>query len=143
MFRFLDRVTRRLGSNLEGITLGVLGTAFKDNTDDSRHSGAIDVIRQLRGNGAKIKVYDPMAIPTSKELLGNQNIEYCTDYTQVFDKTDALIILTEWKEFKDYDYENLTKNMINPVIFDARYMLDPNKAKQSGIEYYSRGRKVI
>ncbi len=143
MFRFLDRITQRLGTNLEGVTLGVLGTAFKDNTDDSRHSSAIDVIRQLRGYGAKIKVYDPMALQTSKELLGNQNIEYCEDYTKVFDKTDALVILTEWKEFKDYDFATLTKEMNNPVIFDARYMLDPNHMKQAGIEYYSRGRKVL
>ncbi len=142
-FRFLDRITRRLGSNLEGVTLGVLGTAFKDNTDDSRHSGAIDVIRQLRGYGAKIKVYDPMALETSKELLGNQNIEYCSDYTEVFSKTDALVILTEWKQFKDYDFATLTKEMNNPIIFDARYMLDPNQMKKLGIEYYSRGRRVL
>jgi len=143
MFRFIDRVTKRFGSNLENITLGVLGTAFKDNTDDARHSGAIDVIRQLRGFGAQLKVYDPMALATAKQMLGEQNIEYLDSYEKVFDKTDAVIILTEWKQFKDYDYENLVKNMHNPVIFDARYMLDPNKAKQSGIEYYSRGRKVL
>ena len=84
-----------------------------------------------------------MALATAKQMLGEQNIEYLDSYEKVFDKTDAVIILTEWKQFKDYDYENLVKNMNNPVIFDARYMLDPNKAKQSGIEYYSRGRKVL
>ena len=142
-FKFIQRITKRFGLNLEGLTLGVLGTAFKDNTDDSRHSSAIDVIRQLRGYGANLRIYDPMAIPTSKELLGKQNIEYSENYEKVFDKTDAIVILTEWKQFKDYDYETLTKQMNNPVIFDARYMLDPNKMKQAGIEYYSRGRKVL
>jgi len=142
IYRFIDRIVRRLGSNLEGKTLGILGTAFKDNTDDSRHSSAIDVIRILRGMGAKIKVYDPLALNTSKELLGDTNIEYMDNYKEVFNKVDALVILTEWQEFKNYDYLSLTKNMNFPVIFDARYMLDPNVMKENGIEYYSRGRKV-
>ena len=140
--RFLDRIVRRLGSNLEGKTLGVLGTAFKDSTDDSRNSSAIDVIQMLRGKGAKIKVYDPLALDTSKELLGEMNIQYIENHNEIFNKIDALVILTEWQEFKDYDYINLTKNMNSPIIFDARYMLDPNIMKKNGIEYYSRGRKV-
>jgi len=138
---FVNKIARKFGSNLTGKTLGILGTAFKDNTDDARHSPAVEVIRILRGMGAELKIYDPLAIETARQQLGENNILYASSHKEVFSGVDAVVILTEWKEFLDYDYKGLSENMNSKVIFDARYMLTPSKMKEYGIEYYSSGRQ--
>ncbi|OGC51826.1 hypothetical protein A2982_03800 [candidate division WWE3 bacterium RIFCSPLOWO2_01_FULL_39_13] len=137
---FLDKVWSRYGSNLSTMVLGVLGAAFKNDTDDVRKSVAIDITRRLRGSGAKIKLYDPAAIENARKDLGNYNIEYLKNGEEAFDNIDALFLLTEWTEFSSYDYKKLVKKMKSKVIFDGRNLLDPGNMRKLGVEYYGVGR---
>src|SRR3989344_3843362 len=127
---FLDKVWSRYGSNLSTMVLGVLGAAFKNDTDDVRKSVAIDITRRLRGSGAKIKLYDPAAIENARKDLGNYNIEYLKNGEEAFDTIDALFLLTEWTEFSSYDYKKLVKKMKSKVIFDGRNLLDPGNMRK-------------
>lgn len=137
---FMEKVWDKYGHSLDGMTIGVLGAAFKNNTDDTRKSVALDIIKILRGAGASIKLFDPAALEKAKQDLGSIGIEYCDDYTKVFDRSDCLFVLTEWKEFKDYDYSQLGNNMKSKVVFDGRNLLDPKTIKGLGFEYHSIGR---
>ncbi len=138
---FVDKVFRKYGSNLSELNFGVLGSAFKNGTDDTRKSVAIAVIRVLRGAGANIKLYDPAALENSKKELGDDNIEYMNSSEEVFDKSDSVFILTEWPEFANLDYKDLVEKMNSKVIFDGRNLLDPLEMKKLGVEYYGVGRK--
>ena len=121
---FVSKITRYFGKNLSGKTIGVLGLAFKENTDDIRDSVAVEIVKQLRGLGAAIKAFDPQAMFNAKGVLGTTNIEYCLDKYEVMDNADALFILTEWKEFANIDLERVKAMLKNPVIFDGRNLLD-------------------
>ncbi|RJR26407.1 UDP-glucose/GDP-mannose dehydrogenase family protein [candidate division WWE3 bacterium] len=137
---FVDKVKKHFGSNLTGKTLGCLGLAFKGDTDDIRESVSIEVIRQLRGLGAYIKVYDPQASTNARAVLGDTAIEYCEDEYSVMKGSDALFILTEWKQFKGLDLEKVKSLLKNHVIFDGRNLLDKTDVEKSGFTYYAVGK---
>lgn len=137
---FFDKIISKYGGNLYGKTFGVLGAAFKNGTDDTRKSVAIQIIRMLRGHGAKMKLYDPAAMENAKNELGNEHIIYTKSTEEVFEDSDALIILTEWKEFTELDYKNLLPRLVEKVIFDGRNLLDPLEMAELGVEYYAVGR---
>lgn len=141
-YYFLQKVWDRLGSNLSGKTVGVLGAAFKADTDDVRKSVALDVIRILRGNGAHIRLYDPAAIENAKKELGENDVDFCTEASETFEKVDALFILTEWKEFANLDYAALLPKMNQKLIFDGRNLLDIHQMKQLCVEYFAIGRQI-
>jgi UDPglucose 6-dehydrogenase len=123
---------------LKGKTVGVLGLAFKPNTDDMREAPSVKIINALLKNGAKIKVYDPIAMDNAKKLLGK--VQYCKNAYQAAEKTEALIIVTEWNEFRQLDLKKIKHIMKAPFIFDGRNIYDPVKIRQLGINYYSIGR---
>jgi len=120
--------------------IGVLGLAFKPDTDDMRSSPAIDVINMLQHEGAKIKVYDPVAMPNAKKVL--KNITYCKDPYAVAKDCDCLLLLTEWNEFKKLNFKKLKSSMRHPVIFDGRNMYFNKDLESLGFEYYGIGRGV-
>lgn len=138
---FMDKIFRKYNNNISGKTFAVLGTAFKDKTDDTRKSVALDIIKYLRGSGALLNIYDPAALINAKKELGNTGIIYAKSAEATFKKSDALIILTEWEEFANLDYKNLVKLLNEKVIFDGRNLLDIELMRQLQVEYYSVGRK--
>ena len=128
-----------LDKDVANKTIGILGLAFKPNTDDMREAPSIYVINELQKLGAKIKAYDPVAMNTARQIFSG-DIEYTKDIYETADGVDALIILTEWEAFKYLDIYKLKKIMKQPVIIDGRNIYEPAKMKDLGIQYFSFGR---
>ncbi len=124
--------------NIKDKTIGVWGVAFKPNTDDIRNSAAIEIIRMLQAEGAKIKAYDPKALEHAhRELKG---VKLCEDAYEAAEDCDCLVLLTEWAEFRDINFRQVQAAMRQPVVFDGRNFLDPNMMEELGFEYYGIGR---
>ncbi len=123
---------------LKGKTLGVLGLSFKPNTDDMREAPSITIIQALQREGAKIKAYDPQAMEAAKKIF--KNIEYGRDAYEVAKGSDALIIVTEWNQFRNLDLKRLKNIMKTPIFLDLRNIYDPEKMKEMGFKYYGVGR---
>lgn len=138
-----NKVVRRFGENLEGKTFAIWGLAFKPETDDMREAPAIYVIKELTKRGARIRAYDPKAMEEAKDfyLKNMENIEYFDSKYEALQNADAMIMLTEWKEFRSPDFEELKKQLSQPVIFDGRNQYDYERMKQRGFEYYQIGKK--
>lgn len=114
----VQKTTELCDDDLKGKRITIWGLAFKANTDDVRESAAIDIINEFLNRGAQIKAYDPLANENMKRII--PNIFYCNTKEQALETSDALIILTEWDEFKDFDYSQIDKYMHTPVIIDTR-----------------------
>jgi UDPglucose 6-dehydrogenase len=138
-----NKVIKRFGENLEGKTFALWGLAFKPGTDDMREAPAIYIAQELVARGAKIKAYDPKAMKEAKEyyLKKIENIEYYESKYEVLKNADALILLTEWKEFRSPDFEEIKRVLINPVIFDGRNQYNAFDLGQKGFEYYQIGKR--
>jgi len=134
---FIARVRRALWI-IKDKQIGVLGLAFKANTDDIRFSPAIEVIGRLRNEGARITASDPQAIERTQALF--PDLKYSRDPYEVAQGAEALLILTEWKEFKALDWERIRRSMLRPLVLDGRNLLEPSKMEALGFEYYSFGR---
>ena len=124
--------------SLEGKTVGVLGLAFKANTDDIRESQPVDIIRMLQADGATVQTYDPVAMVNASRLL--KNVKLCGDAYEVAEGCDALIMATDWNEFKNLDWAKVKSVMKNPVLVDGRNMYDPAKMREMGFTYRGVGR---
>ena len=123
---------------LKGKKLGVLGLAFKQNTDDVRMSPAMDLCARLQKEGAELRVHDPRAMEKAKSIL--KNVTYVDDMNAVAEGCDALIIATEWPEFKKLDLEKARKSLTHPILFDGRNLFDPAEMEKLGFLYKSIGR---
>ena len=139
---FLQKVFRYYGKNLSNKRFAVLGLAFKNDTDDIRESVAIEIVKYLRGAGALLSVYDPQAMYNSKQILGDNGIKYCLDKYETLEGSDALFILTEWKEFASLDLEKVKLTLREPVIFDGRNLLDWRKVESLGFTYFAVGKRT-
>ncbi len=137
---FLHLVEEKLW-NVKDKTIGVLGLAFKPNTDDMRSAASLDIITILKAEGAKIKAYDPKSMHNAAQML--KGIKLCDDPYAVAEDADALLILTEWPEFKELDFVQIRDFMRQAIIFDGRNMLDPKKLRGIGFEYFGIGRGRI
>ena len=137
-----QKIVNRFGEDLSGFTFGIWGLAFKPETDDMREAPAIYVIKELTKRGAKIKVYDPKAINEAKEcyLKGVQNISYFKSKEEVLKHSNALVLLTEWKEFRSPDFEEIKKQLKTPIIFDGRNQYNAFNLETIGFEYYQIGK---
>jgi len=124
---------------IKGKTIGIWGLAFKPRTDDMREAPSINIINSLLKKGAKIKAFDPIAKETAQKIF--TGIEYCEDPYETIRGCDALILCTEWDEFRELDKEKMKSLMKKPLIFDGRNVYDPLEMRQAGFEYYSIGRK--
>ena len=118
--------------------IGVLGLAFKPNTDDMRNAPSIDIITALQREGAKIKAYDPKAMEVAKRLL--PGVKFCKTPYEAARESDALIIMTEWDEFRELDLKKIRESMRQPIIIDGRNIFDPDKMDNEGYIYKSIGR---
>jgi len=141
-FVIAQKIVNRFGENLFGFNFGIWGLAFKPGTDDMRESPAIYVIKELVKRGAKIKAYDPKAVNEAKEhyLKGIPNITYVSSKYDVLKDSDALVLLTEWKEFRSPDFEEMKTQLKTSVIFDGRNQYISYNLDDIGIEYYRIGK---
>jgi UDPglucose 6-dehydrogenase len=138
--RFLKKIVDTLWV-LKGKTLGVLGLAFKQNTDDVRMSPAIELCRRLGKEGASLRVHDPQAMEKARPALaGLANVTYVDDMNDVAAGCDALIVATEWPVFKQLDLERARKDLSHPIIFDGRNLFDAAEMERLGFLYKSIGR---
>ena len=139
-----ERFAGRIRDYFKGmsVTLAVWGLAFKAKTDDVRESPAINCVNKLLEQGFKIRAYDPEAGLTAKTALGGK-IDICEDGYDALDGADGLVILTEWQEFRNPDFEVIVKKLKKPVVFDGRNLYDPDIVKKAGIEYHSVGRPTV
>jgi UDPglucose 6-dehydrogenase len=135
--RMVQKVVDALG-DLHGKTIGVLGLSFKPRTDDVRESPAVFVIRGLQNKGAKIKAYDPVAMPNARVVL--DEVEYCYDAYSVCQGCQALVFMTEWNEFRELDMTRIRELLEHPIIIDARNIYEPESMIQLGFRYTGVGR---
>ncbi len=134
---FVNKIQKAI-SGINHATIGVLGLAFKPNTDDMREAPSIKIISALKKLGAKIKAYDPVAMTNAKKYI--TGIEYATDAYSAAAGSDALVVITEWNEFRQLDLLKIKKIMKQPVLFDGRNIYDPQQAKRFGFRYFGVGR---
>jgi UDPglucose 6-dehydrogenase len=137
--RFLKKVRSALWT-LRGKRLGILGLAFKADTDDVRESPAIAMIKTLVKEGAKLKVFDPAAMPNAKKVLPETEVTYVQDAYEAAAGSDALLILTEWPEFGSLDLAKVRSMLRYPIVIDGRNLYPPDKMAAAGLVYHSIGR---
>jgi UDPglucose 6-dehydrogenase len=137
---FFNKVLSALWT-LRGKRLAALGLSFKGNTDDIRESPAIDVIRKLLDAGATVTAYDPAATARAKEALPpTKKLSYATDIYEAAKDADAVLILTDWKEFANIDLMRLNQAVKFPIVIDGRNLYDPHHMQEHGFTYVSVGR---
>lgn len=139
---FNNKIIKHFDGNIKGKHFAVWGLAFKPNTDDVREAPSIKIINGLLKEGAVISAYDPEAEETTKVILGNK-IKYVENSYQALENADALIIVTEWNEFRTPDFNRIKALLKNPVVFDGRNLYDPDKMRENNFVYYSVGRKPV
>jgi UDPglucose 6-dehydrogenase len=131
---------RRAMKSLKGKTIAILGLSFKPNTDDMRDAPSIAIIKELLRSKANVRAYDPVAIKNAKEIM--PDITYASDTYRAVKGADAVVIVTEWNEFRNLDLERLKSSLKTPMFFDFRNIYEPAKMKEMGFEYYSVGRPL-
>jgi UDPglucose 6-dehydrogenase len=134
----LQKLRTELGDDLEERTIGVLGLAFKPNTDDLREAAAIEIIHLLQGGGARVRAYDPAAMAAAAAQL--PGVELCHDAYDVAQGADALIVATEWSEFRRLDLVRIRDSMRQPLVVDGRNIYDPHEMAALGFTYHCVGR---
>ncbi len=138
--RFAEKIRQHFSGDVKGKTFAVWGLSFKPQTDDMREAPAIDIIDDLRKSGAKFRAHDPVAMEVAKSIIGEKNVEYMTNYYDALEGADALLLLTEWNQFRRPDYDRMKSLLKRPLIFDGRNQYDPAKMKELGFTYYCIGR---
>ena len=137
------KIKNRFGENLRGFHFAIWGLAFKPNTDDMREASSLVLIADLLAAGATVTVYDPVAMQEAQRILSvshPEGIEYSENPDAALQGADALVIVTEWKEFRSPDFELMKKSLKNPVIFDGRNIYSPKMVRELGFEYMAIGR---
>jgi UDPglucose 6-dehydrogenase len=135
--RMVEKIREAVG-DLNGRTVGVLGLSFKPNTNDIRESAALVIIDQLQGLGARIKAYDPVAMETARALL--KEVEFCSDPYETTEGCDALVLVTEWNEFRRLDLARIKQSLKQPIFVDLRNVYEPSQMKEMGFTYCGVGR---
>ena len=138
----LKKIKSHFKGKIKDKTFGVWGLSFKPQTDDIRNAPSIDIIENLIAEGSKINVYDPVAMEVSKIIFGNK-VVFCKEPYDVLVNADALILITEWSEFRLPNFSIMEKLMKSKVIFDGRNIYEPSEMQELGFTYYSIGRKTI
>ncbi len=137
LHNFLNKIEKELWV-VDGKVIGVLGLAFKPDTDDIRNAPALKAIEKLKADGAKIKAYDPQAMERAKAVI--PDIRYCSDPYEAAKESEALLVCTEWEEFRRLDLEKVKKLMAIPVVFDGRNIYEPSRMAELGFKYFGIGR---
>ena len=140
----VDKVVARFGRDLRGRHFALWGLAFKPNTDDMREAPALVIVEALIGLGASVAAYDPVSMPEAQRALGAlAGLGFCERAEQVLEGADALLLVTEWKEFRTPDFEAIKASLKQPVVFDGRNLYDPVLMKAMGIEHHGIGRGCV
>jgi UDPglucose 6-dehydrogenase len=133
-----DRIVEKLLNELKllkGRTIGLLGLAFKPNTDDLREAPAIEIAQKLIDRGVRVKAHDPIAMEKFSREYGSMGVVLCDTPEQTAEGSDALVMVTEWNEYRDLDWEAIGKTMRAAYILDGRHTLDPEKLKKAGFRF--------
>ena len=133
-----NRVLQACNGMVAGKTIAVLGLTFKPNTDDMRDSPSLPIINDLQSAGAKIRVYDPCGMDEARKLL--TDITFCSDSYDAMKDAVAIVIITEWNEFRSLDLERVKNIVSKPVLIDLRNIYSAPELLSAGFEYYSLGR---
>lgn len=139
----VDKIKARLGNDLSGKTFAVWGISFKPDTDDIREAPSIEIMKALLNAGAKVKAYDPEGMENTKRQHPELEILYAENAYEALDGADALVIATEWSQFRSPDFVELKSRLNGKIIFDGRNIYDLNTMKNMGFEYISIGRAQI
>ena len=139
--RMTEKLKNLVGGDFSGKTIGVLGLAFKPNTDDVRESSSIEMIQTILDGGGKVKAYDPMANESMKKVFPNLN--YSHSWEETCDDVDAVAIMTEWNEFRGMSLEKLKTIMKSPIILDTRNILSIDKLVEYGFQFDNVGRTKV
>lgn len=137
---FVKKITKRFGENLSGKTFALWGLAFKPKTNDMREAPSIYIVEELLKRGAKVVGYDPKAMDTAKTIFGSK-IEYAKNSYEALRGADAMLLLTEWNEFRRPDYDKMGNLLRQKIIFDGRNQYDRTKLESKGFEYHNIGEK--
>jgi UDPglucose 6-dehydrogenase len=138
-----ELLVRKIEASLDGLKnrcIGVLGLSFKPNTDDIRESPAILICQKLIESHAQVQAYDPISMPNAQRVLNENRISYCTSAYEAAANSDALLVATEWNEFRNIDLEKIKSLMRRPIVFDARNIFEPEKMESLGFKYFGTGR---
>ena len=139
--RLVEKVVARLGERLDGRRFAVWGLAFKPNTDEMREAPSRVIIEQILQRGGQVTVYDPVAMPEARHIFSTEpRVRYAESPMVALDGADALIIVTEWKEFRSPDFSSIKQRLKSPLVFDGRNLYDPKTVAGAGLEYFSIGR---
>ncbi len=135
------KITRRFGEKLDGMVFAIWGLAFKPNTDDMREAPSLVLIEELQRRGASVQAFDPVAAVQARAALGEHaRISYMPQAMAALEGADALVVVTEWKEFRSPDFEQMKALMRQPVVFDGRNIYEPAEIRGQGFEYTGIGR---
>jgi UDPglucose 6-dehydrogenase len=135
------KIKQRFGTDLTGKHFALWGLAFKANTDDIREASSLSVIEDLLAAGATVTAYDPVASHSMQQYLNDKaGLTYATSQNLALENSDALVIVTEWKEFRSPDFDLIKSALKHPVIFDGRNLYDPKWVRSLGFEYFAIGR---
>ncbi|MEK6552761.1 MAG: UDP-glucose/GDP-mannose dehydrogenase family protein [Bacteroidota bacterium] len=138
----VKKILKHFDRNIKGKKFAVWGLAFKPNTDDMREAPSIYIIKELIRLGAKVSAYDPAAIENAKFYL-DEILDYSTDQYSMLKDADGLLILTEWNEFRNPDFNRIKTDLKSPIIFDGRNVFEIKKMEELGFTYYNIGRKTV
>jgi UDPglucose 6-dehydrogenase len=133
-----EKIRTAAGGSLKGKRVGMLGLAFKPNTDDVREAPALGVIRILREEGAEVRAFDPVAGPNAAREI--PDLRLVDSILEAAAGGDVLVVMTEWNEFRELDFKAIRGAMAKPVLVDCRNVYEPRKVRESGFTYYSVGR---
>jgi UDPglucose 6-dehydrogenase len=136
-----DRIQHVTGGTLAGKRIGILGVAFKAETDDIRDAAALTLIPELQKRGAALAAFDPVAMDNGRQVF--QSVQWCADAYSAAIGADVVVILTEWNVFRGLDLKRLARDMRQPVMVDYRNLFTPNDIKGSGLSYHSIGRASV
>jgi UDPglucose 6-dehydrogenase len=133
-----DKVMRHFDGNIKGKTFGMWGLSFKPKTDDMREAPSLVIIEKLLAQGAIVKVHDPIAMKEAKHILGDKVI-FCEQQEQAIASADALLVVTEWADYRAPDLTELKASLASPIIFDGRNIFDASEMREHGFTYYGIG----
>jgi len=140
--RLVEKIVARLGADLAGRTFALWGLAFKPNTDDMREAPSRALIAALAGRGAKVRAWDPVAIAEARKVMsGEPALSFAASPAAALEGADALVVVTEWQEFRSPDFDAIRKALKEPLVFDGRNLYDPAVVRAAGLEYFAIGRR--
>jgi UDPglucose 6-dehydrogenase len=138
-----ELVLQKLEEALQGVAnkrIGVLGLSFKPNTDDVRESPGIAICKKLIEKSAQVLAYDPLSVPNAKKVLNGNGVSYCSNAYEAVTNCDAVLVATEWNEFRNIDLERIKSLMRTLIILDPRNIFDPERVEGLGFKYFGTGR---